>query len=541
MANDATTSDDSFTPLNTSQNTKTPQNTSDDWVRYQPETVNPDPDDLSIQAADPDRDITAILAKYTAIPNDLPQYTLEETLQIAISKSREYRTAQEEYFLAALRLLDERHRFGPQFFNETSLSFNADASDGDFDIALGLVNEFRVSQQLRSGGEIAARAIVSATEHLRQTVSDSTAQSASLILSANLPLLRGAGDVAQESLISAERDMIYAARTFERFRRQYLFDISTQYFDLVLSARTINNAEIVHEHRSELLLETQALVKAGRKADFEVNEAEQRVLQGEAGLASQRESYILSLERFRSRLGLQPNALFLVKDELQLDLAIPDLNMAESVIKGLRYRLDLQTTRDQLDDTKRAVANSRNNLLPDLNLNASITAVTNPDLNRAGLQFDAEETDFATSVTFGLPLDRESERINLRRSLISQERSIRRLQEAEDNVALDIRRAIRAIELAMFSLQLQERTITLVERRKEGLDARRDQVTTRAIIDAEDELSDALQSRERQLRNVRVATLQYLLDTGQLRVDQQGRLLIPTELTTQTNEHSDRK
>ena len=57
-----------------------------------------------------------------------------------------------------------------------------------------------------------------ATEDLHRKVSGEGIQSAEIILEADIPLLRGAGNVAREDRIQAERDLIYAAREFERFR-----------------------------------------------------------------------------------------------------------------------------------------------------------------------------------------------------------------------------------------------------------------------------------------------------------------------------------
>lgn len=509
---------------------------SSEWTRYNPPTVNPPPDAITFTRADVDRDIPDTLARYTALPQDVPRYTLEETLAVAVSRSREYLTAKEELLLAALRLLNQRHLFGPRFFDEISASIDADAEDGDYETALNLVNEFSVSQRLLTGGTLAARALVSATEDLRSRVSDSDGQTASLIFSADIPLMRGAGMVAQESLISAEREMVYATRSFERFRREFLFDIASDYFDLIQSAARIANAERVLDSRRKLLRETELRVRIGDRAGYEISEAQQRVLSSESSLANQRESYILQLERFRIRLGLPPEQPFLIDNESALNLPVPMLDMTESVRRALTFRLDLQNDRDEVDDARRGLENSRNALLPELNLAASMSIITDPDRDWGGLRFDADETDAEGSVTFGLPLDRESERIAVRESMIGLERAIRSLRQREDQIALEVRSAIRNIELAVFNLQLQNRNIESIERRIEGLELRREEVSTRTIIDAQDELAAALNDRDDALRNLRVAILRYLLDTGQFRVSPAGGLALPQGLELLTEQ-----
>lgn len=497
---------------------------------YTPQTVNPPRDRFRFEEDRSGKTLSELLKSYTDLPEDVPRYDLQQALGIAVGSSREYITAKEELFLAALRLLNERHLFGPRFFDDVSANVDVLGEEGDPDIALRLTNEFRITQNLRSGGSLSARALVSATEQLRETIADSTSQSASLILSADLPLLRGAGTVAEESLISGEREMVYATRTFERFRRQFLFNIATDYFDLVLAAGRIENAEQVLTSRQALVNETEALVQAGRKAEFDVNDARQRLLQSQNSLASARDAFVVSLERFRSRLGLPPDSPFRIKEEVALEIPVPEFDMEASVRRGLTYRLDLQNTRDQVDDSRRAVLNARNDLLPELNLSASMTTMTESSLTRAGLQFDFDDSDFRAGVTFGLPLDRETERIGVRRSIINLERARRRLQDDEDNVALEIRRAIRDIQLARFSLALQEESLRTIEQRKEFSELRPDQATTRSQIDIDDDYQSALESRDSAKRDLRVALLRYLVATGQFRVAPDGKILLAPSL-----------
>lgn len=505
-----------------------------DLIRHMPEntsrtpaTRNPAAGDLTIARGDARTEVERLLRRYADVPEDAERFTLQETLKYAVTNAREYKTAKEELLLAALRLLIQRHQFGPRFFNEMSAAFTGDAEEGDYEIATRLINEFRVTQRLETGGQISARALVSATEQLRRRVGDRESQSASVILSADIPLLRGAGDVARESLISAEREMVYATRTFERFRQQFLFNIATDYFDLIRTQAQIENARRVLASRQALARETEALYASGRKPQFELSEARARVLSSENNLADQQDRAAVQLERFRIRLGMPPDHPYFLDTASSFDLPVPALDMSESVRRGLLYRLDLQTTRDRLEDARRGVANARNELLPDLNLSTSMTLITDPGLKRGGLQFDDDEIDYTAGITFGLPLDREIERIGLRQATISLERAQRAIRNDEDNVELSIRSAMRDIQLALFSLQIQNESVRIIERRLTGLQLRRADVTTRTIIDAQDEYAAALDARDAAIRNVRVAIMRYLLETGQFRVDVNGQFIAP--------------
>lgn len=505
-----------------------------------PATRNPAASDLKIERANVQGEVDALLKRYGDAGPDIERFTLQQTLKYAVEHSREYKTAKEELLLAALRLLLQRHQFGPRFFDDITTSFSGSPEGGDYEIAARLINEFRVTQRLTSGGDLSVRALVNATEQLRRRVGDpnTESQSASIILSASIPLLRGAGDVAQESLISAERNMVYATRTFERFRQQFLFSVSTDYFDIVRNQAQIENAKRVLASRQKLYDETEALYKTGRKPQFELSETRSRVLSSENSLADQRDRYTVQLERFRVRLGLAPGNPYLIDTVAAFNLPVPALDMNESVRRGLLYRLDLQTTRDRVDDSRRGVANARNDLLPDLNLSASATIPAESGLRRSGLQLDGQNIDYSASITFGLPLDRETERINLRQATIDLEQATRDLRESEDNVELSIRSSMRDIQLALFSLQIQNESIRIIERRLYGLSLQREKVTTRTIIDAQDELSAALDARDAAIRDLRVAIMSYLIETGQFRVDVNGQFIAPEGMEQLTPEEA---
>lgn len=500
----------------------------------QPTTLNPSAEEMPLTVADPARDLSAILDRYTALPDNVPVYNLNEVLAIATSRSPEYMNAKEQLFSASLSLLTQRHNFGPRFFDEVSSSVSADGEGGDFAVAGSVANSFGVNQRFENGGTIGIEALVSATEQLRETVADNSAQSAEIIISAGLPLLRGAGTVAAEALISAERQMVYAARDFEDFRRNFLVDIASDYFNLVQSGTLVLNAEKDLESRLLSVQEAEELYKAERRSQIDVSEAQQRALQSRNSLANTKDNYILALERFRVRLGLNTDEFFLIDPTSSFEFPLPALDMEESVQRGLMYRLDLQNQRDQVDDTRRAVDIARNDLLPDLDLQTSVTIPTDDSLRRSGLQFEADDVNAVASLTLSLPVDRKIERIGVRQALISLERAKRDLQQAEDRTAVDIRSTVRQIELALFSLQLQDQSVRITERRIQGLRLR-DDVTPRQIIDAQDDLRQSLDSRASALRDLRVSVLRYLLVTGQFRVTAGGELVTPEGLEGPSN------
>ncbi len=495
-------------------------------LKEEPESVNPDARDLRFQPADEARDITSRLDRYYASP-PLGEGTTVIDLMFALRQthisSREYLNAEEDYVLAAIRLLVSRHVFEPRMFANSTAAVTSTGLNGSFDTPLRILNELGVSQRLPDGGTVAARLVWDATEDLREAATNRYTQAGALELSATLPLLRGAGPAAREDLVQSERDLVYAARRFEDFRRGHLVSIASDYFDLAQQRAVIVNQE--RQLKSLLQLEERvgALVEAGRQAEFEKNIASNRVLQARSNLANQNERFQLALDRFKTRLGLdlgEPVRL----DAAKLDIPEPETTPGDAAEAALLYRLDLQTVRDRVDDARRQVENARNGTLPDLNLAGSVLARTKPGVREGGLTFETDDFVYSGSVTFGLPLDRENERLALRTAIVGLQRSQRELDLARDNAVVDARARVREIDRARFNLKLAQQAVEINLRRQEELELKRDEVDTQVIVDAQNDLLDAENARDQAVTDLRNAVLQYLLTTGQLRVERDGTL-----------------
>lgn len=497
-----------------------------------PGTTNPEAGALSFTPRSPERgsvfeatEVQNRLAAYANVDPNAPTMTLVQAFQQAQLTGRDFLNAEEEYILAAIRLLIQRHNFDPRFFNETTIGVSKTDTPGDARqrIPLQIMNELGVRQRLPDGGELAARLIWDATEALRQSATERYEQASSLVLSGRIPLLRGAGAVAREDLIQAERELIYAARTFEDFRRRLLVDVASDYFDLVRQIATIRNQERQLESLKRLQERTGALVEAGRLPEFQKNIAASNVLTATSSLANQRERFILTLDRFKVRLGLDISQALLL-DSAILNLPEPDTTPQDGARLALEYRLDLQTRRDRVDDQRRAVANAKNSLLPDAELAGSITPRTRPDAREGGFVYEPTDIIYEGGVTFSLPLDRENERLGLRQAQIRLAQSQRELDRFRDEIVIDVRARVRELDRARFNLQLAEQSVTINRRRLEEQELKKDEVTAQQVVETENELLAAENARDQAVTDVRNAVLAYLLATGQLRVARDGTL-----------------
>ena len=512
------------------------ETTTESMSNSKPDTTNPPAEAISFAPAAEDRDVNARLESYArdeglvagaGTDSNTKVIALEDALKIAQSQGREYQTAEEEYILAAIALLIERHQWGPRFFNDLTAGISGNADDGRFEHATSIINTLRATKRLPYGGSVEAKAVVAATDQLREQVTGGYEQSSRLALSAKIPLLRGAGEIAREDLIQAERDLIYKARDFERFRRELLVSVCDDYFRLLQSRSEITNQENQLRSLERLTLSTQERVSAGRREAFEADLARNRVLQAQADLASLRERYILQLDRFKVRLGLNVDERITISDRI-FDLPEPDITPLDAANRALTYRLDLQNDRDGVDDARRGLRNARNGLLPDFNLAGEIAVPTDDADSTGGLSIDADETEYELAATLSLPLDREAERLELRKRIIAVNAKVREYERKRDDVIISVRAALRNIEQARFRLQLAEQQVVINTRRLEGQRLKSDEVDPQDVVDAENDKLDAENQRDAARTQLRNAVLNYLLESDQLRVDREGQLLMPS-------------
>jgi len=493
-----------------------------------PETRNPAATDLKFEAVKPVKeDASTITKRFEKMSEEDPNarlLTFDESVVYALKHAQEYLTAEETYILVAIRLLIEERRWQLIPANVTSLGYTTDGNGGRFNNAMSLVNELGVSQRLPFGGQVSAALVAQMTQQLDDYLASNDTQSASVALEASIPLLRGFGDVAQEDLIQAQRNLVYAARNFEQFRRDFYYDLAADYLQLVVQLQSIANGVRQVERSAAVEARTKALVESGRTEPFQADLATQNTLFALDRLISQREVYRLSVDRFKVRIGMPVEESVRI-DPTQFDLPVPKVDMQQSLDLAFRNRLDLQTSYDLVEDFGRKVDVARNATLGDLDIFLANRLPTDPTDERAGLAFDPDYDEFTARMIYSMPLDRVDEDLRLRQAQILLEQSKRRYYLDRDDAAVQVRQAARGIERSLFSRAVQEKNVQASMNRQAAIDAAPDRATARDRTEALDALRRAQDSLDNAKKDLQLAILRYLNNTGQMRIAPDGSLI----------------
>jgi len=455
---------------------------------------------------------------------------LVDTLAYAMRDARLLQDAREELYLAALDLTLERHLWTPQFVAAVQArgeQANLGAAD-NLESSFTAVSDVSLAQRLPYGGEISARVINTLVRDLERHVT--SAESGNVILSANLPLLRGAGRVAYESRYAAERAMIYAVRTYERFRRSFLVDIAAAFFDLQRLKAAIRNSYTAYQARQRDWERADYINRMGRSPSiFEAPRAKSSLRQAEDSLVRSKEQYATALDRFKILIGMPVTELLDVVDQdadqasQSLDGLLPDVDVQTAVDVALEYRLDLLTSADQVDDARRGVIVDRNRILPDLDFIAGATFETDP-AHLDSLSYNLERNAWHGALELRLD-DRKTERNAYRAALLGLRRAQRSHEEFVDSVRADVRRALRTIAQQADLRQIQELNVDENEFRLEAARAQfaLGKSTNQDVVDAENDLLAARNDYATAVAQYRNAILRFRLDTGTLRIDDEGK------------------
>ncbi len=494
----------------------------------EPDTRNPDSKELSFETVPPIKeDASTITSRFERMSEEDPNarlLTFDDAVAYALEHAQEYLTAEETYILVAIRLLIEERRWQLIPGNVTSLGYTTDGGGSRFNNALSVVNELGVSQRLPFGGQIGAAFAAQMTQQLDDYLNSNETQSASVVFEASIPLLRGFGDVAQEDLIQAKRNLVYAARNFEQFRRDFYLELAADYLSLVVQLQSIANGVRQVERSAAVEARIKALVESGRTEPFQADLATQNTLFALDRLISQREAYRLSVDRFKVRIGMPAQESVRI-NPMQFKLPVPKTDMKQSVELAFRYRLDLQTSYDLVEDFSRKVDVARNATLGDLDLILANNLPTDPTLDRGGLSLDPGYDEFTARMIYSMPLDRVNEDLRLRQAQILLEQSRRRYYFERDTAAVQVRQAARGIERSLFSRAVQEKNVQASMNRQAAIDAAPDRATARDRTEALDALRRAQDSLDVARRDLQLAILRYLNTTGQMRIAPSGSLI----------------
>lgn len=273
----------------------------------------------------------------TFVLKDQPlRIRVDQAAELAILNAREFQDRREDLYLAALPVTLERYSFAAQAFASEQVirdSLGREAPGGPGE-RWRINTDAGISREFATGATLIVRLA-------NQVVVDLTGNQPYLSLS-NLsltfiqPFLRGGGyAVTLEALTQSERTLVYAIRSFARFRKVFyativgtggytnnpygLQGLSTNlgrgiganltsqpvgYLPTTLQGAVLANGRKNVASLEQILKLFQNLREGGVVSELQVNQVEQQLINSRTNVLNQTQQYLSNLDLFKLQLGL---------------------------------------------------------------------------------------------------------------------------------------------------------------------------------------------------------------------------------------------
>ncbi|MDA7657167.1 TolC family protein [Verrucomicrobia bacterium] len=271
--------------------------------------------------------------------------SLKWIIQVALIESREYQSEKEGLYRAALSLSRERFDYRPRLAPNglgSDAALTQTRSGGTTEEALGISSAVQANQMLSTGGALMARLANDVVVSFSGPEGFATEVGSDFLFSLNQSLLQR--DVRLNPLIQAERDLVYAARSYARFRKQFFEGLASQYYSLLQTYRSI---EIESQNYFSLIRtfeQARAEVRSGVKNapnQVAVDQFEQSMLSGRSSLISTWNGLERDLDDLKLSLGVPTETPFNIDlNELKQLTLLDEIEVAGERVRRWRSRVE---------------------------------------------------------------------------------------------------------------------------------------------------------------------------------------------------------
>lgn len=429
-------------------------------------------------------------AALPATPTAGPELTLEECIKRALAKNFDL----------------EIGRYGPQIAKD-----DITVARGPYEAQLALTGstgeikqgntttktrDFRIGvvQELYTGTTLSASSQLDRTS-LNTAVTLNPAYDADLTLGIRQSLLRGFGYGIGHAYV--ERAKIGLDRANLEYKAQALDVIQATenaYFNLAYAREQLTVRNFTLALAQRLFDEAKTRRQTGVATDLDV-------LTGEVGVANARRGVILAEQEVKDR----QDALLALIGQFELDSAVGTVRFnevseatpvyASSFDLAKRNQPDFLSSEAAIEQYKIDLKLAKNAALPDLSVGGAVglNGTNGSGSDAYGDAFDRQNHSWQVDVSLNYSLGRGADRARARQSLAALSREQTRLRLFEQNIAVQVRAAVRSVETNLESVKIATLASSLSQKQYELEKARFDAglSTSRRVLEAQDDLETA--------------------------------------------------
>ena len=437
-----------------------------------------------------------------------PTLSLAQAVSLALQKNFSLLSAADSVAAARYR----EHDAVAQFYPKLTPSYSG-STFGDRSFSLDL------SQRLPWSG-------ASLTANGRYfTLADAVGpvdKSGELSFTLTQPLLRGFGpNTTYFDLTNSRRQVQTQQRGFELARQRLALDVAQAFYQVLKQRQLLDVARQSLERSQSLKIASEARMKVGLASKLDVLRAELQASQAQESMVSSQAALESALEAFRLVLGLDPGEPQ-EPEAANLPTTGVDAEPLDRLLdRAHANRLELQESRDAVNDAERALKLARQNLLPQLDLNLGFIQVGTGDT--FGSAFRPADRKVQVFLSTSYPFEQTAERSTRAIAEIDLDASKRALKQREFEIDSDVRASLRTLERLRKSLELAQKQVEFAEqqRRLATLRYQRGLASNFDIVDAEGNLVASRTTLVGLLTDFQVARIDLLRATGTLDVSKE--------------------
>ena len=304
------------------------------------------------------------------------------------------------------------------------------------------------SQRLTTGTEL--RATLGTASSKNQLGTFYTTDTAFFV---RQPILRGFGrNNARRELFRTQSRVEEQIRSQSIVEQQLTVEVAAAYYGIVSQRLMADVAEKTLERSLQLLEASQAKLEAGRVSQLDVYRAQQLAADAETELLDSRASVEDAKDQLRYLIGQELDYDFAVEQEIPL-VAEP-LTADEAVATALENRLEILNSRQVLAEAERTMAYSKNQLLPQFDINIGFARQETAESFRTS--FGVDNFKLTTFFSTSMPVDRTPQRVAYHSAIIDRDRRRRAVENLERRIAAEARRVSRNYLRLLRSLEVAE-------------------------------------------------------------------------------------
>ena len=330
----------------------------------------------------------------------------------------------------------------------------------------------RLSQIIPTGGNFTITLSSYKSETNQKFLSVNPRFGSTLRFAFTQPLLRNFGfKINRNEIIIARNNREMSENQFKRVLMDTIYEVESAYWNLVHSREDLEVKKQSLELARDLLIKNKREVEVGTLAPIEILSAQSEVATREADILQAEAMVKNNEDQLKTVINLAGEGEGVDIEILPVDkpnFTLREVSFEEALTIALHKRPDLQATKVDIESKELNLSYAKNQLLPDLSLTADYWSpgvsgtlivydpldpfgppiMTIPGGSSAALKdaFGLRYENWAVGLTLSIPLNTIFSRAQQARARVDLKQTTLRLKNQEQQVALEIKNAVRAVQ-----------------------------------------------------------------------------------------------